>query len=51
MGLRGEAQMKTLLITTLCSASLLTAGQQMNVAVCNLGDVSGSVIAGAKAER
>jgi hypothetical protein len=42
--------MKTLLMTTLCSASLLTAGQQMNVAVCNLGGVSGSVIASAKAE-
>ena len=42
--------MKTLLMTTLCSASLLIAGQQMNVAVCNLGNVSGPVIAGAKAE-
>jgi hypothetical protein len=42
--------MKTLLMTTLYSASLLTAGQQMNVAVCNLGAVSGSVIVGAKAE-
>jgi hypothetical protein len=42
--------MKTLLMTTLCFASLLTAGQQMNVAVCNLGDVSATVIAGAKAE-
>jgi hypothetical protein len=42
--------MRTLLMTTLCSASLLTAGQQMNVAICNLGGVGGSVIAGAKAE-
>ena len=42
--------MKTLLMTTLCPASLLSAGQQMNVAVCNLGGVRGSVIAGAKAE-
>jgi hypothetical protein len=42
--------MKTLLMTALCSASLLMASQQMNVAVCNLGDVRGSVIAGAKAE-
>jgi hypothetical protein len=41
--------MRTLLVTTLCSASL-TAGQQMNVAVCNPGSVSKSVIAGAKAE-
>ena len=42
--------MRTLLMTALYSASLLTAGQQMNVAVCNLGNVSGSIIAGAKAE-
>jgi hypothetical protein len=42
--------MKTLLMSALCSASLMGAGQQMNVAVCNLGDVRGSVITGAKAE-
>ena len=42
--------MRTFLLTALCSASLLTAGQHMNVAICNLGGVSESVIAGAKAE-
>jgi hypothetical protein len=42
--------MRTLLMTALYSASLLTAGQQMNVAVCNLGDVRESVVTGAKAE-
>ena len=45
-----EARMRTLPITALCSVQLLIAGQQMNVAACNLGDVSGSVIADAKAE-
>jgi hypothetical protein len=39
-----------LLMTALCSVELLTAGQPMNVAVCNRGDVRGSVIADAKAE-
>ena len=42
--------MRTLLMTALCSAELLIAGQQMNVAVCNLGGVSEPVIAGGKAE-
>ena len=42
--------MRTLMMTALYSASLLTAGQQMNVAVCNLGDVRESVVTGAKAE-
>lgn len=42
--------MRTLLMTALYYASLLTAGQQMNVAVCNLGDVRESVVTGAKAE-
>jgi hypothetical protein len=42
--------MKTLLMTALCSMELLTAGQRMNVAVCNMGDVRESVVASAKAE-
>jgi hypothetical protein len=42
--------MRTLLMTALCSVEILTAGQQMNVAVCNLGGVSEPVIAGGKAE-
>ena len=42
--------MRTLMMTALYSASLLTAGQQMNVAVCNLGDVRESVVTGARAE-
>ena len=37
-------------MTVLCSLELLTAGQQMNVAVCNVGDVRDSVINEAKAE-
>ena len=42
--------MGTLLMTALCSVELLAAGQQMNVAICNQGDVRESVIAAAKAE-
>ena len=42
--------MRTLLMTALCSVELLAAGQQMNVAICNQGDVRESVIAAAKAE-
>lgn len=42
--------MKTLLLTALCSMELLTAGQHMNVAVCNLDGVPEPVIARAKAE-
>jgi len=42
--------MRMLLMTALCSVQLLTAGQPMNVAVCNPGGVSGSVIASARAE-
>ena len=42
--------MRTLLMTALCSVELLAAGQQMNVAICNPGDVRESVIAAAKAE-
>jgi hypothetical protein len=42
--------MRMLLVTALCSVELLTAGQQVNVAVCNPGGVRGSVIADAKAE-
>jgi hypothetical protein len=42
--------MKTLLMTALCSMELLTAGQHMNVTVCNLDGVREPVIARAKAE-
>jgi hypothetical protein len=42
--------MKTLLMTALCSMELLTAGQHMNVAVCNLDGVGEAVISRAKAE-
>jgi hypothetical protein len=42
--------MRTLLMTALCSVELLTAGQQMNVAVCNLDGVREPIIAKAKAE-
>jgi hypothetical protein len=42
--------MRTLLMTALCSVELLTAGQHMNVAVCNLDGVRESIIAEAKAE-
>jgi len=42
--------MRTLLMTALCSVELLAAGQQMNVAVCNLDGVSEPVVAKAKAE-
>jgi len=42
--------MRMLLMTALCSVQLLTAGQPMNVAVCNPGGVSRSVIASARAE-
>jgi hypothetical protein len=42
--------MRTLLMTALGAAELLTAGQQMNVAVCNLDGVREPVIAQAKAE-
>src|ERR1017187_2535241 len=38
-GFGGEAKMRTLLMTALCSVELLAAGQQMNVAVCNLDGV------------
>jgi hypothetical protein len=37
-------------MTALCSVELLTAGQQMNVAVCNLDGVREPIIAKAKAE-
>ncbi len=42
--------MKTLLMTALCSVELLTAGQHMNVAVCNLDGVREPIVAEAKAE-
>jgi hypothetical protein len=42
--------MRMLLMTALCSVEILTADQQMNVALCNPGGVSESLIAGAKAE-
>ena len=42
--------MRTLLMTALCSVELLAAGQQMNVAVCNLNGVSEPIVAKAKAE-
>ena len=42
--------MRTLLMTALFSVELLTAGQQMNVVVCNLGDVHESIITGAQTE-
>jgi len=42
--------MKTLLMTALCSVELLTAGQHMNVAVCNLDGVREPIVAAAKAE-
>ena len=48
--MRGEAQMRTLLMTALCSVELLAAGQQMNVAVCNLDGVREPIVAKAKAE-
>jgi hypothetical protein len=42
--------MRTLLMTALCSVELLAAGQQMNVAVCNLDGVREPIVAKAKAE-
>jgi hypothetical protein len=39
-----------LMMMALCSAELLGASQEMNVALCNLGNVSDSTIAAAKAE-
>jgi hypothetical protein len=42
--------MKTLLMTALSSMELLTAGQHMNVTVCNLDGVREPVVARAKAE-
>ena len=42
--------MRTLLMTALGAAELLTAGQQMNVAVCNLDVVRDAIVAKAKAE-
>ena len=42
--------MRTLLMTALCSVELLAAGQQMNVAVCNLDGVSEPIVVKAKAE-
>jgi hypothetical protein len=42
--------MRTLLMTALCSVELLAAGQQMNVAVCNLDGVRDAIVAKAKAE-
>jgi hypothetical protein len=42
--------MRTLLVTALCSMELLTASQQMNVAVCNPHGVRESIVARAKAE-
>jgi hypothetical protein len=42
--------MRTLLMTALCSVELLAAGQQMNVAVCNLDGVGEPIVAKAKAE-
>ena len=42
--------MKTLLMTALCCVELLTAGQRMNVAVCNLDGVREPIITKAKAE-
>ena len=35
--------MRTLLMTALFSVELLTAGQRMNVVVCNLGEVRESM--------
>src|SRR5580704_2767053 len=46
-GFRREAPMKTLLMTALCSVELLTAGQPMNVAVCNLDGVREPIVAAA----
>jgi hypothetical protein len=42
--------MRTLLMTALCSVELLAAGQQMNVAVCNLDGVRDAIVAKAKTE-
>jgi hypothetical protein len=42
--------MRTLLMTAMCSVKLLAAGQQMNVAVCNLDGVGEPIVATAKAE-
>ena len=42
--------MRTLLMTALCSVELLAAGQQMNVALCNLDGVREPIVAKAKAE-
>jgi hypothetical protein len=39
-----------LLMTTLCSAELLRASQEMNVAICNMGGVGESIVAAAKVE-
>jgi hypothetical protein len=42
--------MRALLVMVVCSVNLLAAGQEMNVAICNLGSVSEFVLAQAKSE-
>ena len=42
--------MRAMLTMMICSANLLAAGQEMNVAICNLGGVSEPVVARAKSE-
>jgi len=42
--------MRNLLMTALCSVELLTAGQHMNVSVCNPDGVGAAIVAQAKAE-
>jgi hypothetical protein len=42
--------MRAMLLTVVCSVNLLAAGREMNVAICNLGAVSESVVSQAKSE-
>ena len=42
--------MRAMLLTVVCSINLLAAGQEMNVAICNLGGVNESVVSEAKSE-
>jgi hypothetical protein len=42
--------MRAMPMTAICSVNLLAAGRKMNVAICNLGGVSESVVSRARSE-